>query len=89
MTAHPEVECQRSGVARTDDILCGMAVGVAAVHPPAGVVVFAAFVNYLSDVRTLAALVTGTPEQYRRLVAVAQHHTAHTLPIHRYEALVA
>ena len=89
MTAHPKVECQWRWVARTDDILCWMAIGIATVHPPAGVVVFAAFVNYLTDIGTLAALIAGTPKQHRRLVAVAQHHTAHTLPVHRNETLVA
>ena len=89
VTTHPEIESQRRWVARTNDVLGRMAVGITAVHPPAGVVVFAAFVNHLADVRTFTALVASTPEQYRRLVTVAQHHSAHTLPIHWYEAFVA
>ena len=87
--SHPEVEGQCSGVARTDDVLSGMTVGIATVHPPAGVVVFASFINHLTDVRPLTTLVAGTPEEHRRLVSVTQHHTANTFTVHRYKTLVA
>ena len=89
VAAYPEVEGQRRRVARADDVLSGMAVGIAAVHPPARVVVFASFGYHLADVRPLAALVAGAPEEHCRLVAVAQHHAAYSLAVHRYEALVA
>ena len=87
--SHPEVKSQGSRVAWTDDILCGMTVGIATVHPPAGVVVFAPFGNHLADVRPLAALVASAPEEHRRLVSVTQHHAAHTFTVHRYKSFVA
>ena len=74
----------RGGVARADDVLGRMAVGVAAVHPVACRVVFASLLDHFADVRTFAALVACTPEEHGRLVAVAQHHAAHTFLVHRY-----
>ena len=89
VSSHPEVKGQRSGVARPDNVFSWMTIGVAAIHPPAGVVIFASFGNHLADVGSLAALVACAPEEHGGLVAVAQHHAAHTLTVHRYEALVA
>ena len=66
-----------------------MAVGIATIHPPTSMVIFTSFINYLTDIRSFTAFVARTPEQYRRLVSISQHHTAHTFSIHRNKALVS
>ena len=80
---HLQFQGHGSGVAGTDDFFGRMAVGIAAIHPVTRRVVLASLLDHFTDVGPFAALVACTPEEYSRLVAVAQHHAANTFLVHR------
>ena len=76
---------QRRRIAGAHDVLCGMLGRIAAVHPETGGIQALALLHNLGDVVALAALVAGAPEQDAGVVAVAQHHPAHTFLVHLSE----
>ena len=89
MKAYLQIDGQCCRIARAYNLFGLVAIGIAAIHPPTGVVVLASFVDNIANVGAFATFVAGTPEQYSGLVAIAKHHSAHAFAIHAYEAFVA
>ena len=78
---HRRVHLQLVGrrVARPDDLLAGVCVGIAAIHEVACGVESLTLLHHLGNQRTFATLVTCTPEEYAGVVAVAQHQLLYAL----------